>query len=270
MGRGWRRLIPRIRATRSGLSALALVACLGLFPALSAGQIVVAIDAGHGGIDPGASSAGLVEKDIVLEFANCLAQHIERANGLRALMIRPDDRFLTLDERISRARAGGAHLLISLHADTTKTGNAEGAHVYTVSRDSTDEAAAALAERENRAEIIGGVALAGEPDDLATLLIDLARRGTEAEADKLASSVVQALSGQVQLLPTQPHRTANFRILKAADLPSLLVELGYMNHEADRARLVSDEWQNRMAAALTQGVLRWTERASPGFLTPKQ
>jgi N-acetylmuramoyl-L-alanine amidase len=238
--------------------------------AAPAGEVVVAIDAGHGGIDPGASAAGLAEKRVVLAFARRLAAHIDRVPGLRAFLIRADDSFLTLGQRIRRARDGGANLIVSLHADTTREGRAEGAHVYTLSRDGTDEAAIELAERENRADVIGGVALAGEADDLAALLIDLAQRGTGDEAEKLAAAVLEAMAGSVTLLPTEPHRRANFRVLKAPEIPSILVELGYLSNAGDRRRMASEEWLERMAAALARGIHHWTGIASPGFLAPNK
>jgi len=254
---------------RAGAVTVVALLSLAIAPA-SGGEIVVAIDAGHGGIDPGASSGGLVEKQVALGFARRLARHLEAAGGLRPLLVRDDDSFLTLTKRIARARAGGANVLVSIHADTTERGDAEGAHVYTLSAEGTDEAAEQLAERENRAEIIGGIALAGEPDDLALLLVDLAQRGTGDESAKLARAALAELGGAVTLLPTEPHREANFRILKAPEIPSILVELGYMSNEADRARLVSVDWQERMATALTRGLRHWAEHASPGFLFPKR
>jgi len=233
-------------------------------------EAVVAIDPGHGGIDPGASAGGLVEKEIVLDFARQLAGLIDGTPGLRAYLVRDDDSFLTLRERIRRARAAGANLIISLHADKTEEGIAEGAHVYTLSAEASDEAAVALAERENRSDIIGGVPLAGESDDLAGLLVDLARRGTADEDNKLANALIEAMASEIPLLATAPHRTANFRILKAPELPSVLVELGYMSNESDRERLQSDAWRARAAAALARGIALWSQRASPGFLAPKK
>ncbi len=252
----------------------AAMLALGVVPPLVAGvaaaDVVVAIDPGHGGIDPGASAGGLVEKDVVLDFARLLAQSIEDRPGLSAYLVRETDSFLTLRERVRKAREAGANLLISLHADTTDEGVAEGAHVYTLSAEASDEAAVALAERENRADVIGGISLAGEPDDLAGLLVELARRGTGDEDRKLAEALVEAMRGTVPLLPTAPHRTANFRILKAPELPSVLVELGYMSNDADRARLRSPAWRAGAAEALTRGIELWVARASPGFLAPKR
>jgi len=240
------------------------------------GEVVVAIDAGHGGIDPGASAGGLVEKDVALALARLLADQLELLPGLPMLprlhgvLLRGDDGFLTLAERVRRAREAGANLLVSLHADTTSEGIAEGAHVYVLSPEGTDEAARELAERENRADVIGGIKLAGEPDDLTRLLVDLAQRGTEHESQRLAQAVLAAMSGNVVLLPTEPLRGADFRILKAPEMPAILVELGYLSNPNDRDRIVSSDWRRRMAAALAQGIRQWTREASSGFLTPKK
>jgi N-acetylmuramoyl-L-alanine amidase len=262
----------RGRSVRTTLAVVAVAVAMLMTPTgvVLAGQVVVAIDAGHGGIDPGASAEGVVEKQIVLEFARRLALQIDNTPGLRAFLIRGDDSFLTLSQRIRRARDGGANLLVSLHADTTDEGRAEGAHVYTLSREGTDQAAIDLAERENRADVIDGINLAGEPDDMAALLVDLAQRGTGDETEKLAGALLQAMAGSMTLLPTQPHRKANFRILKAPEIPSILVELGYLSNAGDRSRMASPEWSERMAAALTKGISRWTGIASPGFLAPKK
>jgi N-acetylmuramoyl-L-alanine amidase len=252
------------------LAAVAMITIAGPASMAHAGRVVIAIDAGHGGIDPGASAGGVTEKQVVLEFAWRLAAHIERVPGLSALMIRSDDSFLTLSQRIRRARGGGANLIVSLHADTTHEGRAEGAHVYTLSREGTDEAAVDLAQRENRADVIGGIDLSGEADDLAALLVDLAQRGTGDEAEKLASVVLEEMGESITLLPTQPHRRANFRVLKAPEIPSILVELGYLSNAGDRRRMATEEWRERMAAALARGIHRWTAIAGAGFLTPKQ
>lgn len=254
------------------LAAAAIVATALFAPANSAltGEVVVAIDPGHGGIDPGAIAEGVSEKQVVLEFARRLARHIDDIPGIRAFLIRDDDSFLTLSQRVRFARMGGANLIVSLHADTTHEGRAAGAHVYTLSREGTDEAAIELAERENRADVIDGVALAGEPDDLAELLIDFAQRGTIDETEKLAASILSAMADNVQILPSQPHRRANFRVLKSPEIPSILVELGFLSNADDRSRMTSVEWSERMAEALAKGIRRWTNIASPGFLAPKK
>jgi len=265
---GWRIMWRRESAVgkRLAVAALAVLSLSGV----ARSEVLIAIDPGHGGIDPGAASGGLVEKTVVLDFALRLAAAISATPGLEAVLLRDDDTFMTLSQRIRQARRLGARVIVSLHADTTGEGIAEGAHLYTLSREGTDEAAVELAERENRADVIGGVDLAGESDDLAALLVDLAQRGTTAESEKLAKSVLAALSGKVALLSTRPHRRANFRILKAPEIPSILVELGYMSNAQDRERLASESWNASMAAALAEGILRWSRVASPGFLAPKQ
>lgn len=184
-------------------------------------------------------------------------------------MTRIDDRFLPLRERLKIAREAGAHLLVSLHTDSLASGEADGASVYTLDREGTDSAAEAFAERENRADVLAGVDLAGEGDDLARLLIDLARRGSRAESVKLADLIVEALDGRVALLDTRPHRRGNFFVLKAPDLPSVLVELGFLSSELDRARLVDPAWRRAMAEGIATGIARWVAVASPGFIAPR-
>jgi N-acetylmuramoyl-L-alanine amidase len=270
MGRGMsqRRFGDRLRATLAAVAAGGLAAWIAAAP-VRAGEVVVAIDAGHGGIDPGAISGRLVEKDVALGFAHRLARRLEASGGLIPVLVRSDDRFLTLDGRIDLARARGAHVLISIHADTTRGGDAEGAHVYTLSAEGSDAAANDVARRENRAGIIGGIALAGEPDDVALLLVEMAQRGSGNESAKLAQAVLAEMDGAVTLLQTAPHRQANFGILRAPDLPSILVELGYMSNSSDRERLVSTDWQDRMAEALARGIRGWIATASAGFVGPK-
>lgn len=230
------------------------------------GAVVVAVDPGHGGIDPGAVEGGLVEKDIVLAFGQRLVSELTARPGFSAFLTRPDDRFVPLAGRIALARAGGAHVLVSLHADTLARGVATGVSVYTLAQTGGDGAAAELAQRENRADILAGADLEGETDAVASLLIDLARRGTGDESEKLAAAVLRALDGRVALLATDPHRRADFRVLRAPDLPALLVELGFLDSPADRARLTSPEWIAATAAALADGLAAWAATASPGFV----
>ncbi|MEO0622560.1 MAG: N-acetylmuramoyl-L-alanine amidase [Pseudomonadota bacterium] len=233
------------------------------------GDIVIAIDPGHGGIDPGAMAEGLVEKHIVLRFSSILANEINAIPGLTAVKTRTDDRFLPLRERIRLAREAGAHAMLSIHADSLAEGRADGVSVYTLSRFGTDQAADAFAERENRADVLAGVNLAGNEDDVTRLLIDLARRGTKAESVKLADALIASLAEDVALLDTRPHRRGNFFVLKAPDLPSVLVELGFLSSEKDRERLTDPIWQTRTTRALIRGLQVWFETASPGFLTPR-
>lgn len=221
------------------------------------GGVIVMLDPGHGGIDPGAEAHGLVEKDLVLGFAHRLAARIDAEPGLSAGLTRDDDRFVPLRERIRMAREAGAALMVSLHADTLVSGNADGASLYTLSERGTDSAVRAFAERENRVDIIAGADLSGTGDDLARVLIALARRDTQAKSEALAEALLAALGPEIALLDPRPHRQGNFFVLKAPDLPSVLLELGFLSSAEDRARLEDPRWQDRMADALTRGIRAW-------------
>lgn len=231
-----------------------------------AGRIVVAIDAGHGGIDPGATGEGLVEKEIVLDVARRLSDRLADEPSLVPFLTREDDRFVPLAARIRLARKAGAHLFLSLHADSLEWGEATGVSVYTLSEEGTDAAADAFAERENRSDVLAGADLGGVADDVTRVLIDLAHRGTSAESIRLADALVTALASKVDVLDTRPHRRGNFYVLKAPDLPSVLVELGFLTSAEDRARLADPAWRDRVVERLVAGILAWTRTASPGFL----
>ncbi|MEM7742984.1 MAG: N-acetylmuramoyl-L-alanine amidase [Pseudomonadota bacterium] len=230
------------------------------------GEIVIALDPGHGGVDPGASYKHVTEKAITLAFALQLAEELERRPGFRAFMTRDSDIFVPLAERVARAHRAGAHVLISIHADTVEVGAARGMSIYRLSEQATDAAAAALAERENRSDVLAGADLDGDGDDIARLLIELAQRGTKVESAKLAKAVFGALNGQVTMLRTRPMREANFRVLKAPDIPSILLELGFLNSEEDRQRLTDPQWRAEAALLVADGIASWRSVASPGFL----
>jgi N-acetylmuramoyl-L-alanine amidase len=159
--------------------------------------------------------------------------------------------------------------MISVHADTLLTGVARGFSIYTLSEKGTDDASEALARRENRADLLAGADLGGDSDDITQLLIELAQRGTSVESVKLAEAVILEVAEDVEVLRTKPHRQANFRVLKAPDIPSILLELGFLNSARDRERLTDPVWQDRAARAVMQGIERWTASASPGFLSPR-
>lgn len=231
--------------------------------------IVVAIDPGHGGIDPGAERGGLVEKEIVLEIGKLLAARIAEVPGLVPFLTRTDDRFIPLGGRIRLARAAGAHLFLSLHADALQYGEATGVSVYTLSERGADSGTEAFVARENRVDVLAGADLAGTADDVTRVLIDLARRSTQAESARLADGLVAALSEGVDLLDTRPHRRGNFYVLKAPDLPSVLIELGFLTSAEDRARLMDPGWRARVTERIAAGVLDWSARAGPGFLAPR-
>jgi N-acetylmuramoyl-L-alanine amidase len=238
-------------------------------PRAEPGEVIVAIDPGHGGIDPGAREGGLVEKVVVLDFSRRLAAAIEALPGLRAYLTREEDVFVPLAERVGRAHAAGANLMISVHADVLERGVASGVSAYTLSEDGTDDAADALAARENRSDVLAGADLGGETDDVTRLLVELAQRGTKDESRKLAEAVIEAVSRRIEVLEKRPHREANFRVLKAPDIPSVLLELGFLDNHDDRQRLSDPDALDATARAVAAGIARWRERASPGFLSPR-
>ncbi|MEM9043208.1 MAG: N-acetylmuramoyl-L-alanine amidase [Pseudomonadota bacterium] len=234
------------------------------------GDLIVALDPGHGGIDPGASYEGLIEKEIVLRIAKVIATRVNATPGLRAVMTREDDRFIPLRERIRIASDVGANVMISLHADSLEEGGAKGVSVYTLSNEGTDQAAEAFAERENRADILAGADLIGETDQVAKLLLELSQRATAPESDRLADAILAAVGKEFQLLQTRPHRKAAFVVLKSPDIPSVLVELGFLSSEEDRKRLQSDEYAEAIAEAVVEGLKSWQATADPAFTAPRR
>ena len=233
------------------------------------GEGVVAVDPGHGGFDPGARVGRLVEKALVLDFARLLADEIATRPGFRAFLTRDEDVFVPLAERVARARDAGAHLLISVHADVLAQGRARGVAAYTLSGEGTDEAANALAARESRANVLTGADLGGEAEDVTRLLVELAQRGTLAESAKLANAVLESVATHSEVLRTRPLREASLRVLKAPDVPAILLELGFMDDPADRKRLADPVWMARTARRVADGIAAWRDAASPGFVAPR-
>lgn len=228
-------------------------------------DLIVVIDPGHGGIDPGASAGDLLEKNVVLKVALSLADRVRREPGFTPVLTRSDDRFLPLRARLRIAREARAHLFLSLHADALAEGEADGMSIYTLSEESSDRAARLFAERENRVDVLAGADLEGDADDVTRLLIDLARRGTGKESDKLARSVLSAMRGRVDLIQTKPLRQAGFFVLQSPDLPSILIELGFLSSENDRKRFTSTDYADRVAEAMIIGLRDWRTVADPAF-----
>jgi N-acetylmuramoyl-L-alanine amidase len=221
-----------------------------------AGALTVVLDPGHGGIDPGADGAGVKEADLMLTFARELQEALIRA-GHRAVLTRTDDTFVPLDARITRARVLGGDVFLSLHADALTEGRATGATVYTLSDTASDEAAAALAERHDRADLLAGADLSGQDDQVASVLMDLARLDTAPRSSALADAIVAGLAASVGGLHKQPRQSAGFSVLRAPDIPSALIELGYISSEQDRERLTSPEWRAWAAAAIATAIGDW-------------
>jgi N-acetylmuramoyl-L-alanine amidase len=217
---------------------------------------LVIIDPGHGGIDNGTKGAGgELEKDIVLAFALTLREKLEASGKYRVAMTRAEDEFIPLGERVRFARSRSAALFISIHADALpkREGQAEGATVYTLSENASDVEAARLAETENKADVIAGVDLTAEPDDVANILVDLAQRETKTFSVQFGRTVVDELKSAARL-HKHPLKSAGFKVLLAPDVPSVLVELGYMSTKDDLKQLTSASWRARTAQALAQAV----------------
>lgn len=232
-------------------------------------DLIVAIDPGHGGIDPGAIAGDLLEKDVVLAIGLTLAERIGREPGMTAVLTRDADRFLPLRARLRIARQARAHVFLSLHADTITEGQADGMSIYTLSDEASDKAADLFAERENRSDVLAGADLEGEDDDVTRLLVDLARRGTDVESDRLGREILGAMSGEIDLIRSRPLRQAGFYVLRSPDLPSALIELGFLSSEADRERLLSPEHAEKMADAMVEALKNWRKTADPAYTAPR-
>jgi N-acetylmuramoyl-L-alanine amidase len=223
----------------------------------SDGRPLIVIDPGHGGPDTGTIAAsGEMEKTIVLEFAQTLSEKLEKSGKYRVTMTRSDDRFVPLGERVRMARTQGAALFISIHADALASRNeadVRGATIYTVSDTASDDEAARLAEDENKADAIAGVDLSSEPEEVADILIDLTQRETKNFSAHFARAVVGELKSAARL-HKHPIKSAGFKVLKAPDVPSVLIELGYVSNKQDLKLMTSDPWRERTSGALAQAV----------------
>jgi N-acetylmuramoyl-L-alanine amidase len=220
------------------------------------GPLVVVIDPGHGGIDPGADRAGMVEKDVMLQLALELAEAVNRTDMV-AVMTRQTDIFVPLADRMSIARAAGADLFISLHADALEEDEATGASVYTLTDEAVDQASERMAERHDRGDLLAGVDLSGADDRVATVLMDLARLETAPQASRLADALVLGLEDAGAGLNRHPRREAALSVLNAADFPSVLVEVGFLSSERDRIALSSTAGRAPIVAGIVTAIQHW-------------
>lgn len=223
------------------------------------GTFVIVVDPGHGGIDPGADQGGVLEKDLMLLFALELKELLVRSGDVEVLLTRQDDSFVSLDRRVVLAHKMRADLFISLHADALNEGHAHGATVYTLSKTASDKASALLAERHDRSDILAGIDLSGQDDVVADVLIDLARQETQPRADRLAEALRLGIKQRQLKLNTRPMRSAGFSVLKSPDIPSVLLELGFLSSEKDRANLQNPEWRGVMAASIRDAIFAWRQ-----------
>lgn len=218
------------------------------------GRRLIAIDAGHGGEDPGAISlSGAQEKDITLAMAQELKRLLERDGRYRVVMTRQDDMFIRLRDRVEFARSAGADLFISLHADSIEASAIRGASVYTLSEQASDKEAEALAAKENKADVIGGINLADKSVEVSNILIDLAQRESMNQAARLAGLLIDQLRA-VSPVVDRTHRFAGFAVLKAPDVPSVLVEMGYLSNRGDERRLLSEAQRTKTAGAIRRAI----------------
>jgi N-acetylmuramoyl-L-alanine amidase len=217
---------------------------------------VIVIDPGHGGPDNGTQAGGsdFMEKNLVLTFGLALRDRLQKSGKYRVVMTRDDDTFIALDERVRIARSQSAALLVSIHADALKRGegDAQGATIYTLSEKASDAEAERLAEAENRSDAIAGVTNSEEPA-VTDILIDLAQRETRTFSNRFARELMNGMKTTVRM-HKHPLKSAGFRVLKAPDVPSVLVELGYVSNKGDREHLVSEGWRNRTAGAMAQAI----------------
>ncbi|TWF56577.1 N-acetylmuramoyl-L-alanine amidase [Neorhizobium alkalisoli] len=226
------------------------------------GVFTVAIDAGHGGIDAGATALAskTPEKVITLGFAKLLADKLNKLQGVKAFLTREDDTFLSLSERVTIARQHHADLFISLHADTVPQKDIRGATVYTLSDKASDRMAENLAARENLSDQIAGVSPEAGPSEVADILLDLTRRETQAFSVSLADKVVKSFEGQVGLI-NNPHRQAGFQVLRAPDFPSVLLELGFLSNPDDERQLLDEAWREKVAGLISAAVDQYRGRS---------
>jgi N-acetylmuramoyl-L-alanine amidase len=218
---------------------------------------MIVLDPGHGGLDPGAIRGDAVEKDLMLVFARELREVLLRAGGFDVMMTRDDDIFVPLEMRQSVARLAQADVFISLHADALLEGRASGATVYTLAPEATDAASEKLAERHDRADLLAGVDLSDQDDAVARVLMDLARAETMPRTDALADAIVEGLRANIGNMHKRPRLGAAFSVLKSPDIPSVLIELGFMSHERDLANLQSPEWRARAAVGIRDALRAW-------------
>ena len=224
---------------------------------------LVVIDAGHGGHDPGASYDGFQEKRLALALALALRDRLLAQGGIRVALTRSDDTFLALEERTDIARRLGADLFVSIHADSAgdESDSITGASVYTLSDKASDSGSAQLAARENSADTVNGVSLAGRSDAVNAILLSLSQRHTQEQSSEFADLIVREGAGMLQFHP-DPLRSANFVVLRAPDVPSALFEAGFVTNPDDVRRLASPDGQSRFADVMERAIRVYFARNS--------
>jgi N-acetylmuramoyl-L-alanine amidase len=221
------------------------------------GKRIVVLDAGHGGIDNGTSSAsGMHEKDLVLDMVKRVRDALRQRGTYKVYLTRDDDTYIPLRQRVRIARSYDADLFVSIHADSNPQPSVYGASVYTLSESGSDKEAAALAAKENQSDVIAGVDLSNEDTAVGSILIDLAQRDTMNRSSRFAETAVSQLRTATDILPRQPHRSAAFAVLKAPDVPAVLIELGYLSNASDSQQMATTRWRNNVAEAIATAIDR--------------
>lgn len=241
----------------------AMAAASSSSAAEKAKPFVVVLDPGHGGIDNGATGEkGTEEKTVNLAFGMALREALGTYPGVEVVMTREDDTFIPLNERAAIARRAGANLMVSLHADSIRYKDLRGATVYTLSEKASDSLARELADVENSADRFAGPEWDQDAPEIHDILVDLVRRETEGLSEHFAVQLVADLrDGEIRLI-NNPKRSAGFRVLRAPDVPSILLEMGYLSNAEDEEQLKSSEWQKRLAAILARSIADFAGRAS--------
>ncbi|KIU47964.1 MULTISPECIES: N-acetylmuramoyl-L-alanine amidase [Bradyrhizobium] len=247
---------PELKPANAGSTTAAIPAvATAALPPVTDPRPLIVIDPGHGGIDNGTQSGDQTEKNLVLGFGLALRDRIEQSGKYRVIMTRTDDTFIPLNDRVKIARTQSAALFVSIHADALprREGDAQGATIYTVSDKASDAEAERLAETENKADAIGGVNLTDEPTEVADILIDLAQRETKTFSNRFARLLMDEMKSTVRM-HKHPLKSAGFRVLKAPDVPSVLVEIGYVSNKSDLEHLVSENWRNKAVGSMAQAI----------------
>ena len=218
---------------------------------------IIVLDPGHGGVDPGAIGIkGTYEKKIVLMAAKSIKKILAKSGRYNVILTRKSDRFIPLRKRVAIARRAKADLFISLHADSIKNGAVRGATVYTLSENASDREAAQLAERENKSDLIVGIDLDAESKEVTDILIDLVQRETMNQSAVFADAIVQEITKKIKT-HRRPHKFAGFAVLKALDIPSILLEMGYLSNIEDETLLNTDAFQKKLGRAILLGLDRY-------------
>lgn len=229
---------------------------------------LVVIDPGHGGPDTGAvAGTGDEEKDVVLEVAKKLREQLLKTNRYRVVMTRDDDTFVPLEERVAIARSHAAALFISIHADSLSkgAGEASGATVYTVSERASDLEAQRLADKENRADILAGYSISSQPDDVANILFDLTHRDTKNASALFARTLAGHLKNSARMHKS-PLKSAGFVVLRAPDVPSVLLELGYLSSTEDLKQMTSDAWREKVTVGIVEAIDKYFAGRTAAFV----